>query len=388
MNMKTTTRWCSLGAALGALLMGCSGDGDLIGRGSSGGTAGAGGTGGSTTSSGTGGTSTSSGGTGGTGSDVCHEKADCPAGHVCVYETGVCEPEAAVTCPPTPSTAGTQGLGESCGWAETTGQNTKEYPCAPGLLCVPMEFSLDPTTGEYVPSVASVASKLTGRCLEPCDPCSGTCSAGTCVALKEGGGFCAQGPLVGEGELCALLDEPVAWCEAGTMCRLTGTNQTACVRYCAPDDPAFWEFAGVSAFAKSQDCGAHQACSHTQSSLYQNDVWTCAPADLQTTGGSCNNPDSPTMKCAWPDSCINGYSPELGAVPATCSLVNNPDPEVCPSCPVGTVCRFAGDGSTNTRAACVAPGAVGMFGYCVEDVDCAAALECKVHATAGKICQP
>lgn len=381
--MRTTTQWCIAGAVLIARLAGCAEDGDVIGRGATGATGGSGGSSGGTVS-GSGGAGT--GGSGGIGSDVCHENGECPAGHVCVFETGACEPASPVTCAPTPSTAGTQALGAACGIVDN-GSFTQEYPCAPGLVCVTTAFSLDPATGEYGPAVASVQSKLRGKCTDACDPCVDTCSSGTCVALQAGGGFCAPGPLIGEGETCAVLKETVAWCEAGTMCWYAGAAQTACSRYCTPDDPMFWDFGAVNVYAASADCGLHQVCTPVQVAS-NNDVWVCQTGDLQPTGGSCNNPDTPAMKCAWPDGCVNGYSPELGAVPATCSLVNNPDPEVCPSCPVGTVCRFAGDGSTNTRAACVAPGAIGVFGYCGEDVDCAAPLACKVHATAGKICQP
>ncbi len=318
--------------------------------------------------------------------DICNSSEDCDSGKVCVYETGECRDATPDQCSPRPSDGGDRQLRETC-LSTSTDAGKK---CAQGLICVPHFFAMDEETGEMVPG-QDADGRWDGLCVKACDPCEGTCDQGTCIALDQGGGFCIdQDRLADEGATCQDAALPTAWCEAGLTCvgNTFYTQYGQCRRACVPDNPEIW---GSTTFTstESADCPSGQVCTRYLDSV-EFSIWYCEPGELQPRGGPCNDAVSrPLARCRWPDSCqnlLNGQT--LNSIPGTCSERAAHCSEM--NCPAGTNCRF--DGSTIPNPACVAPGSVGLNGYCEEDIDCMAPATCQPSGIPGeeghKYCLP
>ena len=302
--------------------------------------------------------------------DICNSSADCAEGQVCLFESGACVDSSTFQCAPPQLPEGSVEEGDEC---EYLLQGELQH-CAPGLRCVPQRLVMN-EDGTYVPTPTEVhANSDPGSvCLRSCDPCAGDCEEGShCIALEDGGGFCAPKPLGVEGDLCRMGTHEVAWCEAGTMCfpgpnPMGASNPGYCVKYCTPDDPSTWSSRDTGWATTSQDCGPGQACLQAQASLIGN-TWVCRDGEIVPIGGGCGVGHD-NEYCEYPSECqnITNGGPDI---PGTCSIKNADD------CPPPAHLRFVGLFGIPEQA-CILPGAVGFGGFCDEDEDCESGLTCQ-----------
>jgi hypothetical protein len=316
----------------------------------------------------------------------CTGQADCPDA-ICDFETGKCVPKTNDECKTPPAEGGTIELGKGCGKLGDT-----VYACAAGLVCVPFSRLLDAQTGKYdTIEETPLGLGLPAICQKACDPCQG-CETGSCIRLPEGGGFCASGNLLKEGEQCKDSLGFIGLCAAGLSCRQTyaGGAQDPnryCTMYCTPEEQSYWDDkgSGFSGASTAKECQAGEVCVMDEASVIGN-FYSCKPGFLTDAGKPCGK-DYEDHWCPYPVLCRNQQI-VIGAgvllVPGVCSpQLNECAAGVCPS---GTACRetvYIYNGTTSF--VCIGEHALPREALCVEDVDCQSGLLCKPHPTVEKV---
>ncbi len=330
-------------------------------------------------------------------SSACRSSDDCPEGQVCVYETGECVPPSPEVCTPRPSDGmgrNVVGLGGPCGRHYANGSR---LTCAAGMVCVTHAPRVNRDTMEIVygdtftPFTVGSGFFSEAACRLACNPCDpGSCpDRTTCIALRDGGGFClpVDGPqrLLGRGELCSIDygAHVIGYCRAGLSClpqdpfRAPGS---AAVNICddpcrrvglvlgednrchAPSGGGFGDVCNDAILG--QDRMPNQGCS--EGTICINYSGTFRPRSELPAGLGSENRSIYAGTCAPPEY-------ERG-VPS------------CSSCPAGTVCRFdawhrraESDPASFTRPvrSCIKPGALGYGAYCKEDSDCRDPFVCR-----------